>query len=483
MSAALGVRAAPAAARPWPRCRAARRAAGRTTARPRPCRSGTPTGMRAVACWRASATGRPGTWLDASIRRHCRIEPDARRTGARRSSSGRASSSSTRPGRRACRSPDREPACPTAHCARRFVRDPSPSSGHVIHASTADLPTWLSPSDPRVPFVAPATAPRRPDPSGSGNQRSAATRIAIDRVTRRSRHTKRGRRPGPRHPHAAARRGRGHRHRGAHRRQCRHGAHGIARAGPAGRARVRASPVRPAHQGLRPHGRAPARARSRARSGRSSSSPRSRSWSLDATTAVEDRTFWENQGYDLQSTVFATLADVTDAADRGGASTITQQLVRARLLPKELLAPGADLYDPQGQGAHPVGQADGCLPGRGGQAADHHRVPQPDLLRPQRLRHRGRRAGVLRQDDVRADARPGGPARRPAAVTIDPGPVPPLYSKTVKRKGKTRIVVPHLQVRRRPQAHRPRPASSSRPSRAATSSSRRCSTATAAGPR
>ncbi len=65
---------------------------------------------------------------------------------------------------------------------------------------------------------------------------------------------------------------------------------------------------------------------------------------LDATTAVEDRTFWENQGYDLQSTVFATLADITGAADRGGASTITQQLVRARLLPKELLAPGSDLY-------------------------------------------------------------------------------------------------------------------------------------------
>ena len=36
---------------------------------------------------------------------------------------------------------------------------------------------------------------------------------------------------------------------------------------------------------------------------------------LDATTAVEDRTFWENQGYDLQSTVFASLANLTGAAD------------------------------------------------------------------------------------------------------------------------------------------------------------------------
>jgi peptidoglycan glycosyltransferase len=65
---------------------------------------------------------------------------------------------------------------------------------------------------------------------------------------------------------------------------------------------------------------------------------------LDATTAVEDRTFWENQGFDLQSTVFATIADLTNAADRGGASSITQQIVRARLLPKDLFAPGADIY-------------------------------------------------------------------------------------------------------------------------------------------
>ncbi|MET0772677.1 MAG: transglycosylase domain-containing protein [Candidatus Limnocylindrales bacterium] len=65
---------------------------------------------------------------------------------------------------------------------------------------------------------------------------------------------------------------------------------------------------------------------------------------LDATTAVEDRTFWSNQGFDIQSTVFATIADLTKAADRGGASSITQQLVRARLLPKDLFEPGADIY-------------------------------------------------------------------------------------------------------------------------------------------
>jgi peptidoglycan glycosyltransferase len=65
---------------------------------------------------------------------------------------------------------------------------------------------------------------------------------------------------------------------------------------------------------------------------------------LDATTAIEDRSFWSNEGYDLESTLSALVSDVTNATDRGGGSTITQQFVRARLLPRELLAPGSDVY-------------------------------------------------------------------------------------------------------------------------------------------
>ena len=57
---------------------------------------------------------------------------------------------------------------------------------------------------------------------------------------------------------------------------------------------------------------------------------------LDVTTATEDDTFWENPGVDLEATTRALL---TTAAgnDTGGASTITQQLVRARLLPDEIV--------------------------------------------------------------------------------------------------------------------------------------------------
>jgi membrane peptidoglycan carboxypeptidase len=52
---------------------------------------------------------------------------------------------------------------------------------------------------------------------------------------------------------------------------------------------------------------------------------------LDATTAVEDQHFWTNAGFDPVGIVSAGLDTI--AGRPRGASTITQQLVRARLLP------------------------------------------------------------------------------------------------------------------------------------------------------
>ena len=57
---------------------------------------------------------------------------------------------------------------------------------------------------------------------------------------------------------------------------------------------------------------------------------------VDATTAVEDRTFWENSGFDPVWIVAAGLDALRGRAR--GASTITQQLVRQRLLNKESTA-------------------------------------------------------------------------------------------------------------------------------------------------
>jgi membrane peptidoglycan carboxypeptidase len=59
---------------------------------------------------------------------------------------------------------------------------------------------------------------------------------------------------------------------------------------------------------------------------------------LDTTTAAEDRTFWENDGFDLGAIVAAAYQNATgtDGQIERGASTITQQLVRARLLPADV---------------------------------------------------------------------------------------------------------------------------------------------------
>ncbi|MEO0064371.1 MAG: hypothetical protein RLZZ377_797, partial [Chloroflexota bacterium] len=52
---------------------------------------------------------------------------------------------------------------------------------------------------------------------------------------------------------------------------------------------------------------------------------------LDTTTAIEDKTYWENAGFDPLGFVAAAL-DTLGGSGRGG-STITQQLVRSLLLP------------------------------------------------------------------------------------------------------------------------------------------------------
>jgi peptidoglycan glycosyltransferase len=64
---------------------------------------------------------------------------------------------------------------------------------------------------------------------------------------------------------------------------------------------------------------------------------------LDATTAAEDRTFWQNPGFDPGALV-AAVAETASGGRERGASTITQQLVRARLLPDDVVAPGSDRY-------------------------------------------------------------------------------------------------------------------------------------------
>ncbi|HEY3523342.1 MAG TPA: transglycosylase domain-containing protein, partial [Candidatus Limnocylindrales bacterium] len=56
---------------------------------------------------------------------------------------------------------------------------------------------------------------------------------------------------------------------------------------------------------------------------------------VDATTSIEDKTFWANAGFDPVGIISAGL-DTLRGNERG-ASTITQQLVRQRLLPAEVI--------------------------------------------------------------------------------------------------------------------------------------------------
>jgi membrane peptidoglycan carboxypeptidase len=64
---------------------------------------------------------------------------------------------------------------------------------------------------------------------------------------------------------------------------------------------------------------------------------------IDATTAIEDRSFWTNTGFDPVGILSAAI-DTLRGSERG-ASTITQQLVRQRLLDPELVRDPERLYE------------------------------------------------------------------------------------------------------------------------------------------
>ena len=103
---------------------------------------------------------------------------------------------------------------------------------------------------------------------------------------------------------------------------------------PARPERPRQARVRAADDRLRPR---PARSSSDGssdeRPARRRLSPTSRTLVLDATTTAEDRTFWDNGGVRRCRHHLGRGRERDAASRERGASTITQQLVRARLLP------------------------------------------------------------------------------------------------------------------------------------------------------
>ena len=86
----------------------------------------------------------------------------------------------------------------------------------------------------------------------------------------------------------------------------------------------------------------------------------------DAATAVEDKTFWTNTGIDPLGIASAALDTLT--GDARGGSTITQQLVRQKLLPEAVMQESSTPRRAQDRGAHPVGPRHRLLPRPRGQA-------------------------------------------------------------------------------------------------------------------
>lgn len=87
---------------------------------------------------------------------------------------------------------------------------------------------------------------------------------------------------------------------------------------------------------------------------------------LDATTSAEDRTFWTNEGYDPAAIAAAAIQNASgEGAGERGASTITQQLVRARLLPEDVLQ-GGDRYLRKALEVIQAGRLTAAFPGEAG---------------------------------------------------------------------------------------------------------------------
>ena len=122
----------------------------------------------------------------------------------------------------------------------------------------------------------------------------------------------------------------------------------------------------------------------------------------------------------------------------------------------------------QAQGDHPVDPGDAVLrrAGRRRQAADHHGLPQPDLLRQPELRREGRGSLVLRQGARRPDAGRGGDPGRAPQVAVQLRPRAQRQRELRRASRKTTQPVPRPTAT---SSSRPTPSSSSAGTRSSSS--------------
>ena len=138
---------------------------------------------------------------------------------------------------------------------------------------------------------------------------------------------------------------------------------------------------------------------------------------VDATTSIEDKTFWENRDFDP----FGIVSAAIDSFDGPAAW---------RLDGDDAAGPDAPPARPsrrpaahQDRKAMEIVQAvrlTNAYPGYRGQAPDHDRLPQQQLLRELDVRSGGSGAGLLERRPRCALARAGGdPRRHPASPRRD----------------------------------------------------------------
>ena len=112
---------------------------------------------------------------------------------------------------------------------------------------------------------------------------------------------------------------------------------------------------------------------------------------IDATIAIEDRTFYTNQGFDMIGIGRAFNEYILQGGDIQGGSSITQQVVKNNLIEPERRIVGSEVglddYQRKLEEAAAGPPSDPNLQ----QRTNFGVVPQHQLLRQSGLRHRSRR--------------------------------------------------------------------------------------------
>ena len=154
---------------------------------------------------------------------------------------------------------------------------------------------------------------------------------------------------------------------------------------------------------------------------------------IDATTAIEDKDFWTNPGFDPVGIVRAGLD--TLAGRPRGASTITQQLVRARLLPAEAFE--GSVVRPEDPRDHPVRSGSPRrIPGEEGKKKIMTAYLNQNFYGNQSYGVKAAAFGYFGKRLERADARPVRDPRRDPAVAdqVRPHAATPSESATSRAR-------------------------------------------------